>query len=73
MDKGAEERRAETKRCQNAQKENDVSRRSKENCRSPKAEMGEGKNRPKEVGVRDPSGQNGDVSHGRNVNGVVAR
>ena len=39
--KGAEEWRAETKRRRHAEEENDVSRRSKEDCRSPTGEMGE--------------------------------
>ena len=42
LGEGAEEWRAETKRRQHAKEENDVSRRSKENRRSPTAEMGEG-------------------------------
>jgi hypothetical protein len=41
LGKGAEEWRAETKRCEHAQEENDVSRQSNENCRSATGEMGE--------------------------------
>ena len=51
MGKGAEEWRAETKRRQHAEKENDVSRRSKEDCRCAKAKMGEGQGGSKEGGV----------------------
>ena len=51
MGKGAEERRAETKRCQNAQKENDVGCRSKEDCRCTTGAVGEGQGCTEEVGV----------------------
>jgi hypothetical protein len=44
--------RAERECCQRAQKEDDVSRRSEENCRCPKVEMGEGKGCSKEVGLK---------------------
>ena len=53
MGKGAEECRTETERRQHAQEEDDVSRRSKKNCRSPTSEMGEGEGCPEEVCVRD--------------------
>ncbi|MGO9087613.1 MAG: hypothetical protein ACLQBK_20540 [Candidatus Sulfotelmatobacter sp.] len=51
MGKGAEECRTETKRRQHAEEENDVSRRSKEDCRSTASKMGEGKGCSKEVGL----------------------
>jgi len=51
--KGARECRTETERSQHAEKEDDVSRRSKENCRRTTSEMGEGQGCSKEVGVRD--------------------
>ena len=43
MVKGASEWREETERPQHAQKENDVSRRSQEDCRSATSTVGEGK------------------------------
>jgi hypothetical protein len=52
MGKGAEEWRAETKRRQHAQEENDVSRFSKEDCCRSTSEMGEVEGCRKEVGVR---------------------
>jgi len=51
MGKGTGQRWAETKRRQHAEKENDVSRCSKEDCSSPKAEMGESKGCPEEVSI----------------------
>jgi len=53
LGKGANEDRAEAERRQHAQEEDDVSRRSEEDCRSPKAQMGEGQNRSEEVGLTD--------------------
>jgi hypothetical protein len=53
MGKGARECRTETERSQHAEKEDDVSRRSKENCRSTTSAMGEGEGCPEEVRVRD--------------------
>ena len=52
MGKGARECRTETERCQHAQKENDVSRRSKEDCRRSTSAMGEGEGCPKEVRLK---------------------
>jgi len=47
MGKGAGEWRAEAERREQAEKENDVSRRSKEDCRCATSEMGEGQGFPK--------------------------
>ena len=55
MREGAEEGQAETKRRQHAEEENDVIRRSKEDCRRAKAKMGESKGCSKEVWLKDPS------------------
>jgi hypothetical protein len=55
MGEGAEEWRAETKRSQHAEKENDVSRRSKEDCCCAKAKMGESKGCSKEVCLENPA------------------
>jgi hypothetical protein len=52
MGKGAEAWRAETKRRQHAEEENDVSRRSKEDCRRSTSAMGEGEGCSKEVCIR---------------------
>src|ERR1700733_1321397 len=52
MGKGAEEWRAEAQRGQHAEKEDDVSRRSKENCRSSTGALGEGEGCPKEVRLK---------------------
>jgi hypothetical protein len=53
MGKGAEEWRAEAQRRQHADKENDVSRRSKEDCCRSTDEMGEGKGCAKEVRLNE--------------------
>jgi hypothetical protein len=52
MGKGAEERRTKTERCQHAEKEDDVSRRSKENCCRSTSAMGEGEGCSKEVRLK---------------------
>jgi hypothetical protein len=52
MGKGTEERRAEAERRQHAQ-EDDVSRRSEEDCRSTASAVGEGQGCPEEVSIRD--------------------
>jgi hypothetical protein len=49
MGKGARECRTETERSQHAEKEDDVSRRSKEDCRSATSAVGEGEGCSKEV------------------------
>jgi hypothetical protein len=68
MGKGTEERRAEAERRQHAQ-EDDVSRRSEEDCRSTASAMGKGQGCPEEIGIRDgwfgmgkfsPTKQHGD-------------
>ena len=51
MGKNAKERRAEAKRCHNTEKEDHVSRRSKENCRCSTGAVGEGQGCTEEVGV----------------------
>jgi hypothetical protein len=61
MGKGTEEWRAETKRCQHTQKENDVSRRSKEDCSSAASAMGEGEGCPKENRISTASVRNGTI------------
>jgi hypothetical protein len=63
MGEGAKEWRAETERRQHAEKENDVNRRSKENCRSPTSEMGEGEGCAKEVRIRRHLGSQWESSH----------
>jgi hypothetical protein len=52
MGKGARECRTETERSRHAEKEDDVSRRSQKDCRSPTSEMGEGEGCGKEVGLK---------------------
>jgi hypothetical protein len=62
MGKGAEEWRAEAQRRQHAEKENDVSRRPEEDCRSTTSEMGEGEGCSKEVRIRRHLGSQWDNS-----------
>ncbi len=51
MGKGARDCQTETERGQHAEKEDDVSRRSKENCRRSTSAVGEGESCSKEVGL----------------------
>ena len=69
MGKGANQERAETERRQHAQEEDDVSRRSEEDCRSTASAMGKGQGCSEEVSIRDgwlamgkfsPTKQHGD-------------
>jgi hypothetical protein len=53
MGEGAQGWRAETKCHQHAEKENDVSRRSEEDCCRSTSEMGESEGCAEEDGVRD--------------------
>jgi hypothetical protein len=68
MGKGARESRTETERSQHAEKEDDVSRRSKEDCRSPTSEMGEGEGRPEEVRLKRNHPLRMVLSAGRRTN-----
>jgi hypothetical protein len=52
MGKGARECQTETERRQRAEKEDDVSRRSKENCRCSTSAVGEGEGCAEEVRIR---------------------
>ncbi|MFY9908979.1 MAG: hypothetical protein WCF22_10625 [Candidatus Sulfotelmatobacter sp.] len=53
MGKGANQERAETERRQHAQEEDDVSRRSEEDCRSTASTMGKSQGCPEEISIRN--------------------
>lgn len=62
MGDGAGEERAEAERGQYAQEKNNVSRRSEEDCRRAKSEMGEDQSCAKKDSVRIPRRQNWENS-----------
>jgi hypothetical protein len=82
LGKGAEECRTETERGQHAEKENDVSSRPEEDCRSPTSEMGEGEGCSEKVSISDgwfgmgkfsPTKQHGECEEIANLSTAFGR